>query len=1242
MRIKLFTVCLLLVLGAKGLLAQDPRLVLPVGHLGGVTNMKISQNGKLLLTEDLNSEVIVLDTKNLIELQRYHFDKKHIKSTFFLNDSTIIGLCNDTLIYKIDVFNQSVSYKNLKRKIKKVVAFQKDIFAIDTKNFVFKLNIRDGIFFTKIKCVNAADILPINKNNLLTINGKKINKINLTSGVKNEIKFDDEITSFDYNYNSNNIIVGFQNGSIKKLDSKLKVICTYKPLSDKISSISFIHDSIIVSGSYDFSLSVQNKTDILHESLLDDWVVSINVHNDKIYVISWNGKLISYKIEDSFIKELEFTFLLKKASYFCQKDSNLYISFNDGFVGLFDIFKNIKTEEYKICTDPILGLDVSDNKSHILTWTKDYLTIFDLKSKKTVRSITSSDIVSGKFFKNSRHFVFANTSYLYKVLDDNIDSFEIENSWTLRSSIDNKIISSGLNKIILLNLNESKVYNFKDIGTIWTTANIEKDEWVLGTSDGKLITLDTNGTVSHTSKFELGIVEIIISNNLIFFLSGDGCVRLLDLKTKKIKLIAESQEFGCWDFLVNNIDQTILFPNASQWNNKMELSKYNFSGNLLFKSGNKIDGKIVCISNSNNSLNYNLIDSTEVIFIVSDGTVRKIIYNKPEIDNYLSSVGYEYFNFLNNNIAKLKLDKVSLKSGLLELQINKNTKMTYVQLKNNDWLVYDEHYRYDGSQGARDYLYFVCGLEVVDLAQVKDALYVPNLLQRIMNGENLEHLPKLKDLELCGVTPEVELLENKKDGGHYYQINPRKGGIGQVEIYINGMLRQTIDSKTLPQKNGIYELKLDEKLISQYQISEQETTIKVIARTADNKISSRGVISEVKTEAKTYRKPSIHAIMVGIDDYKGEGLDLNYAAKDAIDLQTVLEKSARKFFNIDDTNRVHFYPLTLNKSGTINGLTPDRNNILQTIDKIAQNSKPEDLLLFFFAGHGEVNKDNNFMLLTADAAKEQAPNYIGISMKELLVKLAIVPAGKRVLILDACHSGAAINELNLIDVAGLRDVEDSEKQSQRLKQLENLASKSGLAIITASSSSQKALELPQYEHGLMTYALLSTMLSSPEVLDKDSNLQLEDWLRETEKSVAKLIENQSVQRFVPLNFSLGKVDLEVRNSINLYEIPILFVDNVLCIGTGDDNLDIKSKLKQIFETSAARNSADKILLAERENTKSIAVNITYESEQEKINCRITLTKNKVKLRQFNFSGLNSNLKVFVNALAEVILKNVRN
>jgi hypothetical protein len=73
---------------------------------------------------------------------------------------------------------------------------------------------------------------------------------------------------------------------------------------------------------------------------------------------------------------------------------------------------------------------------------------------------------------------------------------------------------------------------------------------------------------------------------------------------------------------------------------------------------------------------------------------------------------------------------------------------TRLQLTNNDWLVYDEHYRYDGSPGGIDHLYFVCGIEIIDLAQMKDALYVPGLAEKIMNGEEINY-PRLSELDKC-------------------------------------------------------------------------------------------------------------------------------------------------------------------------------------------------------------------------------------------------------------------------------------------------------------------------------------------------------------------------------------------------------------------------------------------------------------------------------------------------------------
>jgi len=71
---------------------------------------------------------------------------------------------------------------------------------------------------------------------------------------------------------------------------------------------------------------------------------------------------------------------------------------------------------------------------------------------------------------------------------------------------------------------------------------------------------------------------------------------------------------------------------------------------------------------------------------------------------------------------------------------------------------------------------------VIDLAQVKDSLWVPGLVEKIMNNEpiliNDRPAPKLSDLNICELTPLIEPIENGEKGIYRYQITPRNGGLG--------------------------------------------------------------------------------------------------------------------------------------------------------------------------------------------------------------------------------------------------------------------------------------------------------------------------------------------------------------------------------------------------------------------------------------------------------------------------------
>ncbi|MGC6413223.1 MAG: WD40 repeat domain-containing protein, partial [Bacteroidia bacterium] len=155
---------------------------------------------------------------------------------------------------------------------------------------------------------------------------------------------------------------------------------------------------------------------------------------------------------------------------------------------------------------------------------------------------------------------------------------------------------------------------------------------------------------------------------------------------------------------------------------------------------------------------------------------------------------------------------------------------TRLQLENNDWLAYDEHYRFDGSPGGIDQLYLVCGLEVIDLNQVKDSLYVPGLVTQIMSGAkevmmNDRPAPKLEDLQICELTPVVEPIDQDKTNRIRYRIIPRKGGLGNVELYINNNLTYTYKASDLKKepntKNYILEVNTD--TLQQYLIGDKGT-----------------------------------------------------------------------------------------------------------------------------------------------------------------------------------------------------------------------------------------------------------------------------------------------------------------------------------------------------------------------------------------------------------------------------------
>jgi WD40 repeat protein len=564
-------------------------------------------------------------------------------------------------------------------------------------------------------------------------------------------------------------------------------------------------------------------------------------------------------------------------------------------------------------------------------------------------------------------------------------------------------------------------------------------------------------------------------------------------------------------------------------------------------------------------------------------------------------------------------------------------KMRYarLQINNNDWLVYDEHYRYDGSPGARDYLYFVCGLEIVDLAQMKDALYVPGLAEKIMNGEEINY-PRLSELDICEALPLIEKLDADQHA-YRYKITQRKLGLHHVEVYINDKKVYTISINELKSEGNTYFLELAEDKITRHFKEGAENKVEVIGivlNSRGNELKSRGVELIFSTEEKPVNLPKLFAVMVGVNEYKDPALKLNYPVKDAIDLGSALEASASRLLGKEN---VFLYPIHTGVKGSNGYTTPEKEGIRRALEDIGKKSKPEDVILMFFAGHGVMQgaEEKLFTFLTAEASTY---NLTGIHTKELQQWLSYegpnkILANKTILIFDACNSGQATKEL----MALARDDEDS----RRIRQVEDLKDKSGTFILAASAPNQSAYELPQYEQGLLTYSLLSVLKNNPDVLDDGAFLNVQKWFLESEKYLKELVRShgyqQDAQPFGTANIRIGVVDEGVRASIVLAkEKPLILCANVLNSETYNDDIQLKNLINEKLAVISERGNGSQVVYARLETPGANKINISYDLKGDQILCRVRLVKGGETLHQTEVKGT----KAGISELAQSIIKNV--
>lgn len=498
----------------------------------------------------------------------------------------------------------------------------------------------------------------------------------------------------------------------------------------------------------------------------------------------------------------------------------------------------------------------------------------------------------------------------------------------------------------------------------------------------------------------------------------------------------------------------------------------------------------------------------------------------------------------------------------------------------NDYLLVDEFNRYDGSEGARNLLYFTCGTEIIELNQLKSLSWEPGLVEKL-NGTNKESITakKINDIDICNVTPVVE-QKGYNNGWYNFTITERRGGIGQIQLYINGkMIKDDYILSTLPKNGDIYQLSLsnnDGEIKSRFQPG-KSNIITVKATTKNGNLSSQEASFETGIIEKSTANTNIYIVSIGISDYKGEALKLNFAAKDAESFAATMQQSAKNLFNISNDNHVFNYLFTTSKK---NPNKPTKAAIIQQLSDIEKVAKANDILVIFFAGHGEmISGSKEFYLLMQEAASfdlEMVEKEVAINTQELNDWMRQIKANKQLLILDACKSGQAIE--NLQDLVVKRG-----GSSDQLRALENLKDKTGTFILSAASSGQLANESGKFGQGLLTYSLLDGIKTGEGL--KDNQIDVTRWFNtagDKVRNLAKSIGEQQDPKIIgSASFPVGLVDEEVKKNIQLSAAKKIIGRSTFYSGDPTlliDELDISNSLDKAITNLSIDNKAPFIFL----------------------------------------------------------------
>lgn len=429
----------------------------------------------------------------------------------------------------------------------------------------------------------------------------------------------------------------------------------------------------------------------------------------------------------------------------------------------------------------------------------------------------------------------------------------------------------------------------------------------------------------------------------------------------------------------------------------------------------------------------------------------------------------------------------------------------------NDFAIVNPQQYYYATKGAQKLIHFVKGVEIFPFAQFDLKYNRPDIILQSLQAANLDLIGPFKNaykkrLKKMGFTEEmlngsfqlpVASVTNEKDlpiistentvnldvAVSDTEFNLDRIIVRVNEVPLNGTAGISLKSSNVKSVN--------QKIPVHLSRGKNAISVSVLNEKGVESLAHTVVIDYQSTE-KT--KPNLYLYTIGASKYKEDKYNLTYASKDAEDVGALFKNSSGLFENVNIKTAV-------NEDVNI--------ELIESWKDELKNTHVDDIVCVFYAGHGILDADLNYYLAAYNIEFEN-PKENGIPYEVFENLLDGIPARRKLMMIDACHSGEIdkdelvaveenFNDGNDEDLT-FRAINSTATQNlglsnsfELMKELfTDIRKSSGAVIISSAGGLEFAIEGDDWNNGVFTYSFLTGIKEMKADLNGDGFIHLSE------------------------------------------------------------------------------------------------------------------------------------------------------